>query len=119
MCTSEYWTYAPIQRSQDDALWMEVNRFAVLNSANVAGGASITDEHPRKTTHQPVDKPPKTELPRAFVGDTDVMGEVSLSQRKAAEMLIQRIPTEIMAMRPSGIHTTPISSYLSINNPLM
>ena len=110
MCTSEYWTYAPIQRSQDDALWMEVNRFAVLNSANVAGGASITDEGPRKTTHHPVDKPPKMHLPRAFVGDIDAMEGESLSPRKAAEMLIHRIPNEIMAMRPSGIHTTPISS---------
>ena len=113
MCSSEYWTYSQFQRSHDDALWMELNRFAVLMSVNTTGGASTIDE--LLALHQPqgtmkkrastgkesVEVAPK-KLTELFARKQNSFFATSMVRRVVQKKMLGRIPDEIMAMRPTG-----------------
>ena len=116
MCTSEYWTYSEIQRSHDDMLWMELNRWAVVNSANAAGGSLATDE--LLSNKQTSSNRQKSNRMKRLSIDS-IEEDSSQKPRKMGELfarnqsnmfvmsfrtqtMIGGIPPEIMEMRPSG-----------------
>ena len=113
MCTSEYWTYSQLQRSTDDALWMELNRFAVLISVNATGGDSTVDEllslqqtegtkkHPASIIENRDEVAPK-KLTALFARKQNSFFGTSMVQRAVQKKMLGRIPDEIMVMRPTG-----------------
>ena len=113
MCSSEYWTYSQLQRLNDDALWMELNRFAVLMCVNATGGTSTIDEllslqHPPGTKNrhassrkESVEVAPK-KLTELFARKQNSFFRTSMVQRVVQKKMLGRIPDAIMAMRPTG-----------------
>ena len=128
ICSSEYWTYSDLQRSHDDALWMELNRWTVLNSANIARGSSATDEIVANKLSDKRSSSNRTKANRMQHLSNGAMEEESQKPKKIGELftrnqsnmfmmsfrtqtMIGGIPPEIMAMRPSGI-TIPLTNSL-------
>ena len=119
MCTSEYWTYSQIQRSYDDALWMELNRWAVVNSANAAGGSLATDELLSDKISDKLTSSNRQKTNRMKRLSIERIAEEKEKPRKMSELftrnqsnmfmmsfrtktMVGGIPPEIMEMRPSG-----------------
>ena len=128
MCTSEYWTYAEIQRSHDDVLWMELNRWAVMESVDAAGRSLAADEllSDKLTSNN---RQKSNRMKRLSVDSIEE--DASRKPRKMGELfklnqcnmfvmsfrtqtMIGGIPSEIMEMRPSGNQHT---SLLPSNTP--
>ena len=114
MCSSEYWTYSDLQRSYDDSLWMEANRFAVLRSVNATGGTSPIDEllslqqhHGMKKQRESSTRDGIKDLAPKKVGELFARKQnsffrTSMVQRVVQKKMLGRIPDAIMAMRPTG-----------------
>lgn len=119
ICSSEYWSYSQLQRSHDDTLWMELNRWAVLNSANVAGGSLATDELLSDKTISSNRQKSNNRIVRLSIDSIEEEQEQEGNLRKKGELftrgqsnmfmmsfrtqtMIGGIPPEIMEMRPSG-----------------
>ena len=113
MCSSEYWTYSQLQRSHDDALWMELNRFAVLASVNTTGGTSAIDElfslqQPQGTkknhasTRKESAEVAPMKLTELFARKQNSFIATSMVRRVVQKTMLGRIPDEILTMRPTG-----------------
>ena len=135
MCSSEYWTYSELQRSHDDALWMELNRWAVVESATVAGGISATDEllsekiSDKKTTNNRSNsrmerlsiesiEEEKSQRPRRLSELFTLKQSTMFITSFRTQSMITGIPDQIMAMRPSG-NQSSISSLSSLASLLL